>query len=434
MKSKLRLIIFFAIIALGLWLLIDVMEQKFSRGESHSEYSVLRSGPLGSSMLYETMKETKTIRSELNFIPIPEWDDLNDCTVFILGINEYALRYRNNVDIIHNMLMQSGRVLITINPNRTYYRVRDKITNNEEDSSGNTRGNTSGNTSGNVFAENGIEVNAQENHKETPEVDEEEDVDEQIEESEEDGIALGYLGKKLGFEIAFNEDKDFLKANKTMMFRGKEEVCLTPYYFNNLNEHWKVLAKKGDYPVIIEREFGNAKLIVFSDSYIFSNEALVKNKNYDFLNWSVSDRSSVYFDETQHGNVKNTGIATLLKRYKLQGFFYSLIFIVILLIWSNSHVPLANKDEKDEDSNINEPPVSDGLENLISRLQSNEDAFNICYQKYLNNERIYHQLDEEKKKEIVKLQQKYKQEKKTPENLIKAYNSIYNIINKKSYE
>src|SRR5262249_595808 len=57
--------------------------------------------------------------------------------------------------------------------------------------------------------------------------------------------------------------------------------------FTNLPSQWKVIYSRAGHPVVIERRFGTGSVVMATDSYFLSNEALLKDRHADLLSWWV---------------------------------------------------------------------------------------------------------------------------------------------------
>jgi len=100
-----------------------------------------------------------------------------------------------------------------------------------------------------------------------------------------------------------------------------------------LSEEWVPLFKIGDQVVVAERFLGRGSIVVMTDDYLYSNEALLKHRYVGLLAWSLGDKTNVIFDETHLGVAESTGIAMLLRRYRLGGLFLGFAVLVALVVW-----------------------------------------------------------------------------------------------------
>ncbi len=109
-------------------------------------------------------------------------------------------------------------------------------------------------------------------------------------------------------------------------------VCMT-----NLDEAWKALyTVSNTLPVVIERSLGNGQIVLCTDSYPFSNEALLADRHAGLLSWIIGPAHRVVFDETHLGVSEEPGLATLFRRYRLHGLAAALLFLALMFIWKTS--------------------------------------------------------------------------------------------------
>lgn len=99
---------------------------------------------------------------------------------------------------------------------------------------------------------------------------------------------------------------------------------------------WMVRYARSGQPVLAERDFGAGKLILASDTYFLSNEALFKEPNPAALAWLVGDAKRVWFDEQLHGTRENPGLMTFVHRYRLTGVVFAFLALAALYIWKNT--------------------------------------------------------------------------------------------------
>ena len=98
---------------------------------------------------------------------------------------------------------------------------------------------------------------------------------------------------------------------------------------------WKVIATVMGKPVIMERNAGLGTVVVCTDRYFLSNEALWSNPNSAFLSWLIGPCSKVVFEETHLGSMvgEDEGIMALSRRYHMHGLFFGCFGLFTLIIW-----------------------------------------------------------------------------------------------------
>lgn len=136
---------------------------------------------------------------------------------------------------------------------------------------------------------------------------------------------------------------------------------------------WKVLASKGSRPTIMQRQLGAGSIILCTDRFFLSNEALWKNPKSSFIAWLMGDSTKIIFEETHLGAFVGDadGVMTLARRYRMHGLFLGGILLFALYIWRNafSLVPSSPDDDLGHwraDAVAGQSTAS-GLEGLLRR-------------------------------------------------------------------
>ena len=99
---------------------------------------------------------------------------------------------------------------------------------------------------------------------------------------------------------------------------------------------WRVMYSRSRRPVLAVRDFGAGKLILASDAFFLSNEALFKDANPTALAWLLGDARRVVFDEQMHGTHEEPGLMTFVHRYRLTGAVLASLVLALLYIWKNA--------------------------------------------------------------------------------------------------
>jgi hypothetical protein len=158
-------------------------------------------------------------------------------------------------------------------------------------------------------------------------------------------------------------------------------------YFNHFAPEWKGIAAQGNHDVIVERPFARGSLVLLSDSYPLSNEALAVDRNTGLLLWLIGSCHEVLFEEIHLGLTERPGVMTLALRYGLQGTLISIIAVLLLFIWKSQYtlVPRTRPDQS--------APGVQGLSseqaflNLLRRTIPQKDLFSLCIETWLKTAR-----------------------------------------------
>ena len=195
------------------------------------------------------------------------------------------------------------------------------------------------------------------------------------------------LNAQLGFDFTFErlssgEGGSYEPArvlNRTELPLPKALEWHSGMVFTNLSAAWRTIYARGTNPVVIERKLGSGTIVMASDSYFLSNEAMLKDRHADFLAWLLGPVRDVVFDESHFGIVEDPGVATLIRKYRLHSLALGLVLLAGLFIWKNSvsFVPL--------DSGSTELPYVEGRDaaagfvNLLRRNIPQREVLKVCF-------------------------------------------------------
>jgi hypothetical protein len=149
-------------------------------------------------------------------------------------------------------------------------------------------------------------------------------------------------------------------------------------YFTNIGKAWQPIYARGGSPVLMERKFSAGSLVMATDSYLVSNEALRKNREPELLAWLVGNAQQVMFDEAHLGIVEQTGVATLMKRYRLFGVVLAALVVAGLFLWKNAVPFLPLRAEEQMEDFLQGREASAGLINLLRRNIPADNLLKTC--------------------------------------------------------
>lgn len=168
-------------------------------------------------------------------------------------------------------------------------------------------------------------------------------------------------------------------ASAGALFRpaGKRIGWHSTLVFVALDPAWRpILIREGAGAVVIERSYGKGSIVVASDTFFLSNEALRVERHAELLAWIAGERRRVVFDETHFGIIEQPGITTLARSYKLEGLFAGLILLAALYVWQASS-PLVPPDPSDGRSGFDLVTGRDSLSGLTHCLRRNIPRSNL---------------------------------------------------------
>ena len=199
--------------------------------------------------------------------------------------------------------------------------------------------------------------------------------------------------------------------------------------FTNLDFSWRVIYARGTDPVMIEREHGRGSIVVATDSYFVSNEAMRKERNPDLLIWLAGNNSTLLFEETHLGVQEKPGIANLARRYKLHGGIVALIALALLFIWKNSLSFVPRADDEWTTTPVAGRESAAGFQNLLRRSIPPKDLLQASLDEWHKSSRLDGRQSASRREKISAVVAAYNMAEKP--NVVDAYREITQIMNRK---
>jgi len=149
--------------------------------------------------------------------------------------------------------------------------------------------------------------------------------------------------------------------------------------FTNLDSAWRVIYARGTNAVLIERQFGKGSVVMATDSYFVSNEAMEKDRHPDLLAWLIGTDKNVVFDESHFGIVQTPGVAMLMRKYRLHGLAVGLLLLAGLFIWKNASSLVPPHAAQTRQDYIAGKDSAAGFVNLLRRSIAPRDLLSVCF-------------------------------------------------------
>jgi hypothetical protein len=229
-------------------------------------------------------------------------------------------------------------------------------------------------------------------------------------------------------------------------------------YFDGLDEAWRSVYGRGSLtdvepatgrrtpglPVIVERPFGAGTMVLCSDSYLFSNEAMLDERHSALLAWLVGRHHRVVFDEAHLGVVARGGVMPLALRYRLHGVLAGSFVLAALFVWKNvsSLVP-PYSDGKTPSAVVGFGPDSGkrlparialgkdsaaGLKNLLKRSIAQRDLAAVCLAEWRRSFPAKRPDQERKVERMEAVAQAEQQRPMTERDPVAAYRTMADIL------
>ncbi|MFH1490239.1 MAG: DUF4350 domain-containing protein [Pseudomonadota bacterium] len=366
-SMTLAFIILLAVFIIGV---IRLFVLRFETGDVHPEYSSLRADPLGTKIIYESMKMTLPLTVDRHYRPFYKVRSGRDRTFFFLGMAARGMRslHKDSFDAFSRFVASGGRLVMAFFPETHARKKRDP-------------GKSDG--KGQKAAPKADRIEKERKRSEEGDTGE----DHPPSRKPEDQIRLT---DKWGFEFTHIRTDHELKTavlspESPISLLPGSIPCHTTLAFDKRHDAWKVIYTRGDHPVLLERKLGKGSIVLSADTYLFSNEAMLKDRYPALLTWFMGKNRHMLFDEFHFGIRENVGPAGLARKYGLHYFFAGLFLLTGLFIWKKAvhFVPPSG-----DDSGVGSPPVTvdkdhtDGLVNILSRNIPKKDILRTCFSEW----------------------------------------------------
>ena len=421
------------ILVLAVVALVSVLHTRYDTGEGYPGYSSLRADPLGTRGLFESLGRIPGVTSVRNFERLDKLQGAPRQTLLLCGLDARSFDTGGDLDTkaLARFAAAGGRLVITLSPSgetnrmeRAIHRASDEL--DEEDKEDKKAREKEAkekkakpDTKDAETKPETKDTQPESAPKDEPEETKKKDKKNKRSKHSESSESLSSLLK-----ISAKSREFFFMGKEGSPLKLKEDAPLseneTPSWFSNVfldddpaqnwRAHWDdlsdttnkpaeasnndsakpaakkkkkdvpiepspwhVIATKGDRNMIMERSMGAGSVVVCTDRYFLSNEALWKGAKTKFLGWLLGDASRITFEETHLGAMvgDEDGIMTLARRYRMHGLFLGGILLFALYIWRNS-VSLVPPNPEDDLGHWRADAVAgqstaSGLEGLLRR-------------------------------------------------------------------
>jgi hypothetical protein len=345
-----------AVFAFGI---VQLFELRFEGGDVYPAYSSLRADPLGAMAFYESLEKipSLSVRRDLSATDrLPE--ESQTVYLHLAGhSSEFDWMSKELFQSLQNYLAHGNRLVFTLFPRsepQFFHAVDDEETNS-------------------------VKSAKEKDQKMTPPKKKHKN----SEEDQEAGVALEDLWHfQTGFQKLEPTGASYAPAravNKTDLPLPKILDWHSGLVFTNLDSAWRVIYARGTNAVVIERKFGRGSVVIAADSYFISNEAMAKDRHADLLAWLIGQDKNVVFDEAHFGITETSGVAALMRKYRLHGLAAGLLLLALLFIWKNSTGLVPPLLDEQAEHFVAGKDSAAGFANLLRRSIAPRDLLAACY-------------------------------------------------------
>lgn len=302
--------------------LLRLLYLRFEPGDIYPPYSTLRSDPIGSKALFAAFKESEKVNVTRNLRALPKFEHPESTTFFVLGLDQHDLGpvSKKEAEVLDQLVNSGGTLVIAFTEVKAEQKERK---------------------------ESKTDAKADDKSKKKSDEDIEEDEaykKHTINLCEKWGIRLATHTVAPQKETTAEKESDHesvlrFDAKLNPAFPGKLPATLawhSALRFELAPDKWYSVYTVDGRATLAVREMGRGRIILVSDVYLLSNEALRTDPQPALLAWLAGASTELVFDESHHGIRESATIATLGRRYRLEGLAVGLMFLFGLFIWKNA--------------------------------------------------------------------------------------------------
>jgi hypothetical protein len=343
--------------------LVRLFQLRFESGDIYPPYSSLRADPLGTMALRESLEALPGLSVRQDFSDANQLPEGRATTYLHLAARTYEWRWIDE-DIfteIDRFMIEGGRLVVTFHPEATEpVRFFDPDGRMAAEKAARQR-------------RDGSDARRQKRKKAPDE--------------EDESVPMISLRERWGVEFAFarlaqDEHNTLVPVpveNATDLMLPETLEWHTATVFTNVAPPWRIIYTRGTNPVVMERRFGAGSIVMATDSYFLSNEAMRKDRHPDFLAWLIGTSRNVVFDEAHFGIVETQGVATLLRKYRLHWLAGGLLLLAGLFIWKNSMSLVPAPEDAERQTHVAGKDAVSGFVNLLRRNVPPAELLNVCF-------------------------------------------------------
>jgi len=361
---------------------IHLFNLRFQTGDIYPAYSSLRSDPLGTRALHDSLENFNEFEVQRNFHLLHSLKVGPDVVLFYLGADIPG------DDMIPEIVSQDldrltesgGRLVISYLP----------VNKNNENPPCSEKEDVGADQPKSQTAKDSRSQNQAQDKAPPPLPEYDPDkLKDNIKNKNASEDKLVSIKEHWGFGFSYNyklpvknKDHKYLTFEATALGPDLPAVISwhTNLYFEVFDDSWQTLYAVDDKPVIIERPMGKGTLVLCADSYFISNEALRSERHPQLLVWLLGRHSRIIFDESHFGIYKHPGVAGLLRTYGFHWFVGALALMALLFVWKSAvyFVPPRKEDIASEAEVVSEKDYTQGLIALLRRNISQRKILQVC--------------------------------------------------------
>ncbi len=397
-----------AIVFVGI--LLRLLLLRYERGDVYPAYSTMRADPLGTRAFYEALEATGRYKVSRGFLTLHRELESKPNGLLFLGLDSYQISSfsKTEVEALDTFVREGGRVIITLAPEKPYAKSDDDTKKDDKKTPDKDvpKGQPATQDKSSVTDPNSPDYQTRQERYERDELHREQSNDDDSTKEKDPAppeyqrslAALWGFGWELHEATKSKKDDDTTSSTSTsdqdseppevlaLLAHGTGLETSVPWksalYFVRIEPEWNPLYYAKLRPVLMRRRWGKGEILLASDSYFISNEALRNDRRPMLLNTLAGWPGTLLFDESHLGTQEQEGIMRLAEKFRLEGFLFGILGVVLLFLWRNS-LPLVPPQGTDAQAPlggaISGKDSRSGLVNLLRRNIPASDILNTCF-------------------------------------------------------
>lgn len=320
--------------------LATLFQQRFVAGDVYPPYSTLRPDPIGAKALFESVELLPGVESKRNYRKGEHLTAGPGTTLIYLFVPSHAVWRKAEIAKVKELVESGMRLVMLFQPGRTQSNARVAMMSSDDET-----------------------------------------------------VSFEELGDEWGFEFKAASKGDLSDLGTLPAKLADPALAFEPEVpwesmvrFENLKPQWRPLLTWKDDPVLIERALGKGSVILGTDSYFASNEALHTSPVPRLLAHIIGPAKEVIFDEESKGVAHNANVMTLVYRYRLEGIALAGLVLAILFLWKSASRLVPPYADLNTDGEM--VMGKDGHESfvlLLRRSLSADEALRLCTVEWLKS-------------------------------------------------
>jgi len=365
---------------------LQLFRLRFEAGDVYPPYSSLRADPLGTMAFYESIEKVPGLSARRDVSDANRLPDGRETTYLHLAADrsDWEFLPQETFGEIERFLARGGRLVITLFPDSSTFSIFDRK--DETESPKKKEGPVK-------IGPKQEDPKKDESQKDELKKDEAKPAPAKPEKKksplkkDEDERDLVKIKDRWGVDFAIvslvqgeNDVYEPVRVTNRVDFPLPADLeWHSGIVLTNLGAAWQIIYARGTNAVVVERHFGPGTVVIATDSYFLSNEALRKDRQPEFLAWLLGSGKAIVFDEAHLGVMESAGVATLMRKYHLHGLIAGLALLAGLFIWKNS-VSLVppHPDETQRDCVAGKEAFA-GFVNLLRRSVRPRQLLETCF-------------------------------------------------------